>query len=144
MSPTFLSPPAFWQHLGFTIIRMITGLLMVYHGWEVFDSSKMEEYGNWDMFKNYSSHSVWFYLGKGAEIVGGILLALGWFTRFAALMIAVVMLYISFFIGNGKVWSDSQHPFLFVLLALLFFFTGGGPWSIDALFFSKSKRKTQI
>ncbi len=127
---------AFWQEAGFNIIRIITGLLMVYHGWEIFDASKMKEYSTWNAFNGSSLPG---YIGKGAELLGGIFMAFGVFTRIGCLLIAGTMLYISFFLGNGKVWYEDQHPFLFVLLALVYFFMGPGKWSLDALFFSKSK-----
>jgi len=47
------------------------------------------------------------------------------------------MLYISLFVGTGKIWYQDQHPFLFVLLALVFFFTGPGKYSIDHILFTK-------
>ena len=109
---------------------------MIYHGREIFMESKMNEYLQWDMFKN-SSGKVLVYLGKGAEFVGGILLFFGLFTRIAAMILMGTMSYIAFFVGKGIVWDNDQHPFLFVLLAMVFLLTGGGRWSIDHLLFKK-------
>jgi putative oxidoreductase len=39
--------------------------------------------------------------------------------------------------GEGKIFTDSQHPFLFALLAAVFFFNGPGPWSLDYHFFKR-------
>jgi len=64
--------------------------------------------------------------GKAAELISGILFVLGLFTRIACLLIIGVMCYITFFLGKGIIWYDDQHPFLFILLALVFFFTGAG------------------
>lgn len=112
---------------------------MAYHGWEVFDAEKMKTYLEWDQFKT-SSASLMVHLGKTAELVGGILVMVGLFTRLAALIIACTMLYISLFVGTGKIWYEDQHPFLFVLLALVFFFAGPAKWSLDqVLFFKKTK-----
>jgi len=137
MARSFFSPKAFWQQTGIAAIRMITGGFLIYHGWEIFDRHTMKGYEDWEIFRS-SFGSFMIYLGKGAELVSGLLLALGWFTRIACIIIAGTMLYISFFIGEGRVWYQDQHPFLFALIALLFFFTGPGRWSLDALFFSKS------
>lgn len=134
----FFSTFPLWQDSGLALLRIITGLFMVYHGWEVFDEEKMKGYAAWDQFKD-SSGLLMVYLGKASELVGGIFMALGLFTRIASLMIAVTMLYISVFVGNGKVWADAQHPFLFVLLALVFFFTGPGRYSIDHILFTREK-----
>jgi uncharacterized membrane protein YphA (DoxX/SURF4 family) len=132
------STPA-WQTAGLTLLRMIVGLFMIYHGREIFVASKMDEYLQWDMFKT-SSAKFLVYLGKGSELVGGALLLLGLFTRIAALILAGTMTYISFFVGHGKIWMDDQYPFLFVLLALVFLFLGGGTWSLDYLLRKKHKR----
>lgn len=104
---------------------------MIYHGWEIFNPSLMNEYARWEMFKDLSYGNTLVYLGKGAEFAGGWLLALGLFTRLGALILLVTMGYISFFVGNGKVWAEDQHPFLFVVLAVVFLFMGGGRWSAD-------------
>jgi uncharacterized membrane protein YphA (DoxX/SURF4 family) len=117
---------------GTAVVRIITGLFMAYHGFEIFDSKLMNDYAQWDMFKGLPMGLILVYLGKGAEFVAGILLALGLFTKLASAIIAVTMLSITFFVGHGKFWYEDQHPFLFVLLALIFFFNGGGTWSLDA------------
>jgi len=133
------SPAPLWQNNGLAIIRIIVGFFMIYHGWEVFDAEKMKGYLDWDSFKGFSSPVVMVYMGKIAELVAGILFCLGLLTRLAALMIAVTMLYISFFVGEGRVWYQEQHPFLFVLLAMVFFFCGPGNFSLDKII-SKSMR----
>jgi putative oxidoreductase len=126
-----------WQTAGLTLLRMIVGIFMIYHGREIFIASKMDDYLQWDMFKNSSSGKLLVYIGKGAELAGGILLLIGLFTRIAALILIGTMSYISFFVGHGKIWDDDQHPFLFVLLAMVFLFIGGGRFSIDYLLFKK-------
>lgn len=131
-----LSPGPLGQSTGIAIVRIITGLFMVYHGWEVFSADKMNVYAEWDQFKSGIGRTM-TYIGKGAEFVAGILLVLGLFTRVAAIIMILTLGYIAFFVGNGKVWADAQHPFLFVLLGLVFVFTGPGAWSLDRIFFNK-------
>jgi putative oxidoreductase len=128
----FFSTQPIWYDGGLFIVRLILGIFMAYHGWEVFDKAKMEEYTTWEAFKNDASPVFMVYLGKGAELVGGILLILGWLTRVGALIIIFTMAYIAFFVGNGIVWYNDQHPFMFVLCALAFLFTGPGRYSLDA------------
>lgn len=129
MNNTVIAPS--WQHVGMALIRMIVGFFMIYHGWEIFDAGKMNEYLEWDVFKN-SSGKLMVYTGKVAELGGGILLFLGLFTRIASLILIVTMAYIAFILGNGKVWYEDQHPFLLVLLSLVFLLLGGGRWSADS------------
>ena len=44
MSKRFFSAEGLWQNNGLALIRIVTGLLMAYHGLEVFERSKMAEY----------------------------------------------------------------------------------------------------
>lgn len=136
----FLSSTPIWQQNGIFLLRVIVGIFLIYHGWEVFDKAKMQEYETWDMFKGVGKGFL-PYLGKSLELIAGIFLFLGLFTRVAALIIIGTLGYIAFFVGNGKVWYEDQHPFLFVLLALVFIFTGPGKYSLDNTIF---KPKTSI
>jgi uncharacterized membrane protein YphA (DoxX/SURF4 family) len=129
------------QQSGLAVIRIIVGLLMVYHGWEVFDAGKIKGYTEWDFFKKLASPLFVVYLGKSAELLAGILLTIGLFTRAASLVLIATMLYIAFYVGGGKIWYEDQHPFLFVLLGLVYFFSGSGKWSVDELLQGKKKYK---
>lgn len=132
------SPDPWMIQKGLTLIRIISGLLMAYHGWEVFDNAKMEEYAKWERFNSCTSPAIMVYIGKAAELIAGALLTLGLFTRIAAAILIVTMLYICFKVGNGRFWYEDQHPFLFVLLGLIYFFAGGGKYSIDSILFKRN------
>jgi putative oxidoreductase len=122
---------------GFAVIRIIIGCFLIYHGQEVFDKTKMNEYIAWDVFKNSSSPSLMAYLGKTAELVSGFLLAIGLLTRIAALIIIGTFIYIPFFVGSGRIWYEDQYPFLFALFGFVFFFAGPGKYSVDHVLFDK-------
>lgn len=108
--------------------RIVIGLFLMLHGWEVLQPERMAEYVKWEAF---AGKSYLPYIGKSAELLAGILLVAGLFTRVAALLTIGTFLYITFFIGNGKFWMEDQHPFLFVLFGLLFLFTGPVKWCLD-------------
>lgn len=129
MKKIIFSGEPMWTSQILGLIRIIVGASMIYHGWEVFDKAKMLEYGTWDTFK--SSGVFWVYMGKSMELLGGILLAIGFLTRLASLLIAGPMIFIIFALGNGKVWYEDQYPFLFLLLTIIFYFAGPGSWSVD-------------
>ena len=131
MSNNFFFTQPLWQNNGLAILRIITGLFAVYHGLEVFDNGKMNEYAKWEVINTLPAPVFMVFLGKVLELVTGVLLVLGLFTRIAAVILAVVMLFICFKIGNGKFYYEDQHPFLFAMLAMVFFFTGPAKWSID-------------
>ena len=135
---SFWSPTPFWQTPALTLIRLFIGFFMMYHGYEIFNEKIMNGYFQWDMFKNSSSAKTMVYIGKATELLGGVLLFLGLFTRVGCLMIIITMSYITFFVGHGKIWYEDQHQFLLVLFALIFFFTGPGNFSLDKLLFKKN------
>lgn len=135
------SPNPLWNDYGLVALRIITGLLMTYHGWEVFDRKTMEPYLTWDVIKILPAPEFMLYLGKGLELITGICLAVGLFTRVAALLMAADMLFICFKIGHGKFYYEDQHPFLFAMIAFIFFFTGPVKWAVDFLIF-KDKSQT--
>lgn len=125
------------QNAGLTLVRIIVGFFMIYHGWEIFSHTKMNEYLQWNQFKLSSNGNFMVYAGKLAELIAGVLLFLGLFTRVASVFVIGTMSYIAFFVGHGKIWYEDQHPFLFVLLGMVFLFTGGGRWSADHYVFKK-------
>lgn len=114
---------------GLAVVRIITGLLMAYHGLEIFNRELMEGYVNWDAIKGLPAPRFMVYLGKSIELVTGIFLAVGVLTRLTTFIIMINMLFICFFVGDGEFYYGDQLPFLFVLLALIFFFVGPGAWS---------------
>ena len=134
------SPSPYAQASAIGIARMILGVFLIIHGIEIFDEGLMGEYAKWDSFKNYPSPAVAVYIGKGCELLAGILLLLGLFTRLACLVVMANFLFITFFVGHGKFWYEDQHPFMFVLVAAIIFFTGPGKWSIDHLLFYKRRQ----
>ena len=92
----FFSPLPFMQREALAVVRIVVGLLMIYHGWEVFDSAKISEYAAWKPFEKNSSPEILIYLGKGAELVAGVLLTVGLFTRIATIVLIGTMLFIIF------------------------------------------------
>lgn len=142
MRNIFLSDAALWPRHGLVLLRILTGALVAYHGLEVFDAAKMQEYASWDVIQSMPAPMPMVYTGKGLELLTGIFLTLGFLTRIAALLMAVTMLIICFRVGQGRFYYEDQHPFLFALLALVFFFAGPGSFSIDKLLFAKPKNRS--
>lgn len=127
-----------WTDNAIAILRMIIGGFMMYHGAEIFSQEKMDGYEKFLSNDIKMSNPVFMsYLGKAMELLGGTLLATGLITRIAAVIVAVTMSIITFRVGEGRVYMEEQHPFMFVLFAFLFFFDGGKKWSLDNLFFRK-------
>ena len=107
----FFSAHPFMQHEVLAVVRITVGLLMIYHGQEVFNSTRISEYAAWKAFEKYSSAQILIYLGKGAEMLAGVLLTLGLLTRFAAIVLIGTMLFIIFFIGQGRICLKNSTRF---------------------------------
>ena len=132
MFKTLLSSRPLFYETGLATIRIIVGLLMTYHGWEVFDRATMEPYFEWEQLKALPFPAeLMAYVGKTLELITGICFTIGFLTRISAIFMAIDMLFITFFIGNGIFWYQDQHPFLFAVIAIVFFFTGPVKWSVD-------------
>ena len=132
-------PNPLYLENGLGIVRIFFGAFMVYHGWEIFDESKMHEYSKWMNDLKLSAPSFMSYLGKAIELIAGIFVLVGLFTRIAIIPLALTMLFICFFIGKGRIFMEEQHPFMFVLLSLLFFLAGPGRWSVDKAIFKDDR-----
>jgi putative oxidoreductase len=135
MFNTLLSPKPLFYETGLATIRIFVGLLMAYHGWEVFDRATMETYFPWEQIKALPYPETAVYVGKGLELITGICFTLGFLTRISAIFMAVDMLFICFYIGEGRFYYQDQHPFLFALIAIVYIFTGPVKWSLDEKIF---------
>ncbi len=144
MLKRFLSYEPLWPETGLACIRILTGCFMIYHGFDVFDKQIMAENAKWLTDMKFPMPELLAYLGKGSEWIGGILFSIGLFTRLASILVAITMLVIAFGMGHGKIWMDDQHPFLFVLLFLVTFFTGAGKWSLDYCFFGRKDKAPSL
>lgn len=133
----FFSSLPLWQNNGIGIIRMLIGISLIYHGWEIFDTPTMNEYLKWDMFKDSSFSKFMVYGRKASELISGVLLLFGLFTRIACIILICTMVYIAFVVGNGKIWYQDQYPFLFAIIGSIFIFTGPGSFCLDKVVFKK-------
>lgn len=113
------------------LIRVITGILFVYHGHEIFVSDQMKNYTQWLSDLHYPLPAIFAYTGKTAELLGGISLLLGIRVRLFMLPLTLTLLLITFTMGHGKILTEDQHPFISALLTGVFFCLGSGEWSLD-------------
>jgi len=93
MKSLFSSSPV-WPAGGHALVRIIFGLLLVYHGMEIFRPEVMQRYMTWDVFQG-SMASLMVYTGKSSEFVAGIFITLGLFTLARAYNLSCRCHYIS-------------------------------------------------
>jgi putative oxidoreductase len=133
--------PALGRHYGFTsdlaylIVRVTAGLMLIPHGWAKVMNLGVDRVAT--SLGNYGvpSPKPFAIIIMVLETIGGIMIALGLFTRIVAAMLVVEFLVIIFVahwpkgyaVGAGGV----EFPLMWGLLLLAVLLRGGGPWSVD-------------
>lgn len=138
MQKLFSSQPFNFQLIAFS--RIFFGLLIANHGLMVFNSEAMQQMATMLGEGGMPAPTLLAYLAKGSEFFGGVLLALGLFTRAAIVPLVITMLVAVFAAHKGKIFGEGEHAFLFLLAFITFFFTGAGKWSLDHFLFKKSRQ----
>lgn len=118
---------------GIVIARVFVGILLILHGVQVFHRTEMLEYGPWMKDLGIPFPLASAYIGKYIELIGGIALILGIFMRLACILLMLTFLMITMVMGQAKIFTDGQHPFLFFLFSMLFLFIGDSGYSIKRL-----------
>jgi putative oxidoreductase len=132
------SRDALYRDAGWFVFRACYGLFFVPHGAQkLFGwfggniasvAQAVESIG-------LSPGMAWAYFIGGLELIGGLLLALGLFTRPVAVLFAGFMFVAAFFYNNqfGYFWprGGMEVPLLLLALALALALRGGGEFSLD-------------
>ena len=126
-------------HTGILLVRVMTGLIILHYGLELFNPDKMTGYQQWLTDIHFPVPFLMAWLGKATELAGGGLLMIGLFTRFVSIPLIITMGVVTFIMGKGNIFADEQLPFLLLLLCFVFLSTGAGIWSLDYLFFHKKR-----
>jgi putative oxidoreductase len=120
-----------WAPRVLSILRIVSGLLILQYG--------LAKWFGWPavkMFENLPWLSLFAIAGM-FELVGGVLLVLGLFTRPVAFVLSGEMAA-AYFIEHfpRSFFPILNHGELAVILCFTFLylaFAGGGPWSLDAV-----------
>ena len=125
-----------WQPAALSLLRIITGLLIIQHG--------MGKIIGFPVVAMYATVKPLSLIGAAGfiELIGGALLIIGLCTRPVAFILAGMMAF-AYFMGHmfkGGVAAPVFHPLLnggtlaaLYCFACLYLATAGaGPWSVDA------------
>ena len=114
-----------------SILRIFTGLSLLQHG-----TAKILGFPTVPMFANVSIGSL---MGVGGliELVGGVLLTIGLFTRPVAFILSGFTAVAYFMAHAGKgfypILNGGELAAVYSFVLLYFVFAGAGPWSLDAI-----------
>ena len=120
------------------LLRAVLGLILIPHGCQKlfgwFGGMGFTRFSA--LFDNIGYKPGWFWVLVVAltELVGGICLVLGLFTRVAALFVVIFMLNAVWFTSaKGFFWTQggSEFSILILFVALVFLIRGGGNLSLD-------------
>jgi putative oxidoreductase len=120
-------------------MRLVLGIAMTVHGWA--NLAPLGGLHSHDLLSglNHFAHFVttlglprWLgYVSVLTEFLGGILLAAGLFTRFAAFMVACNMLVALLFVDIHHGYRGSEYSLALLALALMILFHGPGAAALD-------------
>ena len=127
------------SNLAQAALRIALGAILAPHGMQKLFGS----FGGMGLDKNaalfekigYSPGMFWGTLVGCTELIAGILLVLGLFTRPAAFAVVIFMINGVYFTSKtgGFFWTSRGSEFAILILVVAFFvlIRGSGPWSLD-------------
>lgn len=123
--------PASWSGHLLSALRVMTGLLFLQHG-----TAKLLKFPATEYFKDGVELFSFISFSGVLELVGGILIVIGLFTRVTAFVLSGMMAVAyfmahapqGFFPINNMGELAIMYCFVFLYLAA----AGAGPWSLDA------------
>jgi len=118
-----------------TFVRILIGIMFLMHVSGKFKAGADAIATNTFAKNGLEPALTWAYVTMGLELVGGICLIVGLFTRFFAAALAIEMLIALLAVHFAKGYAAGGGGYEYVLLigavCFLFAIRGGGPYSID-------------
>jgi putative oxidoreductase len=116
--------------LFFLCLRIILGIIFIYHGISKVGSKKsLDEWNNYISSKGFNS-----FIGTFAaylELFLGIFIILGLFTRIVSILIAVYMVFAIFIAHYGSPIKEYFYQICLLLLAITISINDNNKYSID-------------
>lgn len=118
-------------NMGILLLRVIFGGFFVYYGY----LKIISYYEILPVFTDYIGigSKLSFQLVIFAELVGGFLVLIGFWTRLAVIPIFITMVVVYFIAHAKDPFTVKQIALLYLLLSLVVFILGSGKYSVDAL-----------
>ena len=136
--PAFSGIYQAFEPFALPLLRLAMGLTLVPHGCQKlfgwFGGAGFEKFT--EIFDKIGWYPAAFWVAVVAltETVGGLMLAFGFLTRFAAAAILIFMLNAIWATSaKGFFWAQGglEYPLIIAMVALVFLIRGGGKYSVD-------------
>lgn len=118
-------------NFGMLVLRVASGLLLAHHGYQ-----KVEKFNTLrHSFMNFMhlGSTVSLALITFAELVCGILVILGLFTRLACIPIIIGMGVVVFVASNGNIFAQGERGMIYLAATVAILFCGPGKISVDGM-----------
>ena len=119
-----------------TLVRVVVGIMFLMHVWGKFNAGAARIAANFGTNYDLLMPNLFAYTAMGLELVGGVCLIIGLFTRFfaAALAVEIGIALLVAHLSKGYAVGAGGYEYVLligvVLLAIAM--RGGGPYSVDA------------
>lgn len=122
---------------GLLWLRVLTGLGIAAHGYQKLFGGMMPGFTAGVTALGFPLPHLFAYLAAGTEFFGGILIALGLFTRLAALFLFINMSVAAFLAHGGDPLDKKELALAYWTAAGAVGLLGAGPYALDAVFFGR-------
>lgn len=133
--------------LGLLLLRLIVGIGMAMHGWDKIFGVNDEGVQNLVGFSGFvgtfgfpGPPIFWAWAAAISELVGGILIALGFLTRIAVFFVAAVLIVAIWQVKWSNGWIGGfELDLLYFTTLIVVFLTGPGALSLDRVVFGERR-----
>jgi putative oxidoreductase len=136
--PAFTGIYSVFDPIALPLLRLTLGLLLFPHGCQKlfgwFGGAGFEKFTGFFDKMGWYPPAFWVAVVALTEMLGGLMLAFGFFTRFAAAAILIFMINAVWYTSaKGFFWTSggAEYSVLIGVVALVFLIKGGGRYSVD-------------
>ena len=118
-------------NFGMLVLRVVLGLLVASHGYAKFIKFSTLKYKFMSFMNLGSTTSLSLIIF--AELICGLLLMLGLFTRLACIPIIIGMSVVVFVSSHGDIFGQGERGMMYLAATIAILFCGPGRISIDGM-----------
>ena len=113
---------------GIFVLRVVVGIVFIAHGWAKLQGME----GTIGFFGSLGLAPFLAYVVAYVEFIGGLTLVLGFYSRLAGYLLAVVMAYVVLFVKmKGGFLGGYEYELVLFAALLAISWSGSGPYSVS-------------